>query len=159
MGKNSRKRDRRILDNRFKAMPPTSTWRVPQDGWIRSIRESLGMSATDLGNRLGIARQSILALEKSESEGRVQINSLKKAAEAMDCTLVYALVPNSSLENFVQRQIRKIAAENLKKVSHSMKLEDQEVGFNESLYDDFLKEFEDSSLIWRGDPRKPSNEI
>lgn len=155
MGKSSRKRDRRILDNRFKAMPPVSTLRVPRDGWIKSIRESLGMSATDLGNRLGIARQSILALEKSESEGRIQIDSLKKAAEAMDCTFVYALVPNTSLEDFVQRQIRKIANENLKKVSHSMKLEDQEVGFNESLYDDFLKEFEDSSLIWRSDPRKP----
>ena len=155
MGKSSRKRDRRILDNRFKAMPPVSTLRVPRDGWIKSIRESLGMSATDLGNRLGIARQSILALEKSESEGRIQIDSLKKAAEAMDCTFVYALVPNTSLEDFVQRQIRKIANENLKKVSHSMKLEDQEVGFNESLYDDFLKEFEDSSFIWRSDPRKP----
>ncbi len=159
MRKSSRKRDRRILDNRFKAMPPVSAFRAPQDGWIKSIRESLGMSATDLGNRLGIARQSILALEKSESEGRIQIDSLKKAAEAMDCTLVYALVPNSSLEDFVQRQIRKIAAENLKKVSHSMELEDQKVGFNESLYDDFLKEIEDSSLIWRSAQRKPSDEI
>ena len=159
MKRTFRKRNRRILDDRFKAMPPTSTWRVPQDGWIRSIRESLGMSATDLGDRLGIARQSILALEKSESEGKVQINSLKRAAAAIDCTLVYAIVPNSSLENFVQRQIRIIATENLKKVSHSMKLEDQEVGFNGSLYDDFLKEFEDSSLIWRSDLRKPSHEI
>lgn len=155
MGKNSRKRDRRILDNRFKAMPPASAFRVPQDGWIKSVRQSLGMSATDLGTRLGIARQSVLALEKSESEGRVQIDSLKKAAEAMDCTLIYAFLPNSSLEDFVQRQIRKLATENLKKVSHSMKLEDQEVGFNESLYDDFLREFEDSSLIWRSDPEKP----
>jgi predicted DNA-binding mobile mystery protein A len=154
MGKGSRKRDRRILDTRFKAMPPSSTWRVPKDGWIRSIRQSLGMSAMDLGNRLGIARQSILALEKSELEGRIQIDSLKKVAEAMDCTLVYALVPKSSLEDFVQKQIQKIAKENLIKVSHSMKLEDQEVGFNESLYDDFLKEFEDSSRLWRSDARK-----
>lgn len=155
MRKSFRKRDRRILDKRFKAMPPASTFRVPQDGWIKSIRESLGMSANDLGSRLGITRQSILALEKSESEGKVQIDSLKKAAEAMDCTFMYALIPNSSLEDFVQRQIRKIATENLKKVSHSMKLEDQEVVFNQSLYDDFLKEFEDSSLIWRSEPRKP----
>lgn len=154
MGKSSRKRDRRILDARLKSMPPVSAFRVPQDGWIKSIRQALGMSATDLGNRIGIAKQSILALEKSESEGRAQIDSLKKAAEAMDCTLVYALLPNSSLENFVQIQIQKLATKNLSKVSHSMKLEDQEVIANKSLYDDFLKEFEDSSLIWRTEPRK-----
>ena len=147
--RSSRRRDRRILDKKFTLMPPASAFVVPKDGWIKSIRESLGMSAADLGKRLDIARQSVLALEKSETDDRIQIESLKKAASAMDCTFVYALIPNSSLEEFVQRQVKKVAAESFQKVSHSMKLEDQEVKPNASLYDEFIKEYEDSSLIWR----------
>jgi predicted DNA-binding mobile mystery protein A len=115
------------------------------------------MSAADLGARLGITPQSILTLEKSELNGRAQMDSLKKAAEGLDCTFVYALIPNSSLEDFVQRQLRKVATEKMKKVSHSMKLEDQEVEINQSLYSELLKEFEDSPLIWRNESKISSD--
>jgi predicted DNA-binding mobile mystery protein A len=138
-------------------MRAITSFKAPSNGWIRSIRESIGMSAADLGARLGIAPQSVLTLEKSELNGRAQMDSLKKAAEALDCTFVYALIPNSSLEDFVQRQLRKVATEKLKKVSHSMKLEDQEVKFNQSLYAEFLKEFEDSPLIWRNESKISSD--
>lgn len=158
MKRSFRKRDRRILDDRFKAMPAASEFKVPQNGWIKSIRESLGMSAADLGDRLNIAPQSVLTLEKSEVEGRARMDSLKKAAKAMDCSFVYALVPNSSLEDFVQRQLKKVATEKIKKVSHSMKLEDQGVEFSQSLYNEFMKEFEDSTLIWRSDSKISPND-
>lgn len=158
MKRTFRKRDRRILDDRFKAMSGITSFKVPQNGWIKSIRESLGMSAADLGDRLGVAPQSVLTLEKSELDGRARMDSLKKAAEAMDCSFVYAMVPNTSLEDFVQRQLKKVAAEKIKKVSHSMKLEDQEAEFKQSLYAEFLKEFEDSPLIWRSDSKISSND-
>jgi len=152
-----RKRDRRILDDRFRAMPAASQFQVPQSGWIKSIRESLGMSAADLGDRLGIAPQSVLTLETSEVEGRAKMDSLKKAAKALDCSFVYAFVPNSSLENFVQRQLQEIVKEKMKKVSHSMKLENQGAEFSQSLYNEFVKEFEDSPLIWRSQSKKSAN--
>ncbi len=153
MKRSFRKRDRRILDERLKSMPPLSSFQPPQDGWIRSIRESLGMSAADLGQRIGIARQSVLTLEKSEVEGKAQLDSLRKAASALDCAFVYAFIPHSSLEEFVQRQIKTIVTEKMKKVSHSMKLEDQGAKLTESMYDAFLDELEDSPQIWRS--KKP----
>lgn len=154
MKRTFRKRDRRILDNRFKSMPPASAFAVPQTGWIRSIRESLGMSAADLGHRLGIAPQSVLTLESSEIESRARLDTLKKAAAAMDCTFVYAFLPETSLEEFVQRQIKNLVAEKMKKVSHSMKLEDQDAKLTESVYADSVKELEDSPQIWRNPPPK-----
>ena len=122
----NRARNRQILDNRLKKFPKKEEFAVPKEGWIKSIREALGMSAADLGNRLGIARQSVLTLGESESEGRAGMDSLKRAAAAMDCSFVYAFIPNSSLENILHRQIEKVVAENMRKVSHSMKLENQE---------------------------------
>ena len=48
-----------------------------------------------------------------------------RAARALDCTLVYALVPNGSLDGLVREQARKVAAETVFRVDHSMKLEGQ----------------------------------
>lgn len=148
MNQANRVRNRRILDNRLKKFPKKEEFVVPKQGWIKSIREALGMSAADLGDRLGIARQSVLTLEESESEGKARMDSLKRAAEAMDCSFVYAFIPNSSLENILHRQIEKVVAEKVKKVSYSMKLEDQSTALTDSVYLNFLKELENSSKVW-----------
>ena len=141
-------RDRRTLDNRLKKLPKKEEFIVPKLGWIKSIREALGMSAADLGDRMGIARQSVLTLEDSESDGKAGMDSLKRAAEAMDCSLVYAFLPNSSLENILRKQIEKVVAERMRKVSHSMKLEDQAAELTDSVYGSLIKELENSSKVW-----------
>lgn len=157
MNQANRVRNRRILDNRLKKFPKKEEFTVPKQGWIKNIREALGMSAADLGDRLGITRQSVLTLEESESEGRAGMDSLKRAAEAMDCSFVYAFIPNTSLENILHRQIEKVVAEKVKKVSHSMKLEDQATELTDSVYLNFLKELENSSKVWHSNnsTRKP----
>lgn len=71
--------------------------------------------------------QGIVSLERSESHGTIQLNTLRRAAEAMDCVLVYALVPRTSLTEMVDRRAREIALRALGRVSHSMALEDQQV--------------------------------
>ena len=67
----------------------------PSKGWIRTIRQALGISSGELARRLGTSRQLPLQLEKGEAEDRVTLKSLRAAANALDCDLVYALVPRS----------------------------------------------------------------
>lgn len=86
------------------------------------------MSRTQLASRLRVRPQTVESLEKSEAAGAVQLSTLRRAAEALDCTLVYALVPNTSLENAVKQRARRIAIRDLQRVAHSMKLEAQETG-------------------------------
>ena len=102
--------------------------KVPPRGWLRAVRDALGMSGVQFGRRLGIRPQSIEALEKSEANGSIQLKTLRRAAEALDCKLVYALVPNSSLEGAVRDRARKIAMRDLGRVAHTMKLEAQDTG-------------------------------
>lgn len=83
------------------------------------------MSSTQLGARLGITSPSIIELEQREASGSISMSSLLKAAEALDCTLVYALVPNSTLEETFSDQARKVAARRFHQVSHTMELEAQ----------------------------------
>ena len=101
----------------------------PRRGWLRAIRESLGMSMQQVGSAMGVTRQHVAALEKSEADHRITLRSLKLAAEAMDCELVYALVPKSgSLSDSVEERARQQAKENVLAVEHSMALENQAVG-------------------------------
>ena len=74
-----------------------------------------------------IKQPSVVAIEQSEIKGAIQLATLRRAAEAMNCTLVYALVPNDSLETFVHDQARRVARRRLQSVEHSMSLEDQNV--------------------------------
>jgi len=124
---------------------------VPPKGWIRAIRDALGMSGVQLAKRLKVSPQTIEAMEKSEAAGTIQLNTLKRAAEALDCTLVYALIPKTSLENTVRNRARQIAKAALARVSHTMKLEDQDTVFGESeaRIEDYIRHIKDRDL-WNG---------
>jgi predicted DNA-binding mobile mystery protein A len=113
------------LDERLSSFKPADRFAVPSRGWVRAIRDALGMSAVQLGKRVGVKPQSVGDFEKSEVVGTIQINSLRRIAEALDCTLVYALVPNSSLDETVRSRARAIARADLERIGHSMDLEAQ----------------------------------
>ena len=121
-------RARKRLDERLAALKPVERFQPPPKGWVRAIRDALGMSGAQLGARLDVRPQTADAIEKSEAAGTIQLNTLRRAAEALDCTLVYALVPNTSLDSAVNARARQIALRHLQRVAHTMKLEDQDTG-------------------------------
>jgi predicted DNA-binding mobile mystery protein A len=122
----SRKRARQRLDERLELLKPAERFRAPPKGWVRAIRDALGMSGVQFAARLGVQPPSVAALEASEESGSIQLKTLRRAAEGLNCTLVYALVPNDSLEDAVHARARKIALRDLGRVAHTMKLEAQE---------------------------------
>jgi predicted DNA-binding mobile mystery protein A len=56
---------------------------------------------------------------------------LKRAAEALDCEFVYALVPKIGLEATLRHQAYKVARSDLQSVSHTMHLEAQGLSVQE----------------------------
>ena len=116
------------LDGRFSELGPSTRYTTPVRGWIKAVREALGMSTAQLAKRLGIKQPSLVALEQSEAKGTIELATLRRVAVALDCTLVYALVPNTSLDDVVRARARKIARRELGRVAHTMKLEAQGTG-------------------------------
>jgi predicted DNA-binding mobile mystery protein A len=101
----------------------------PQKGWIRAIREATGITVRDMAKRLRKAPSVAAHLEGSEAEYRITLRSLREAADALGCQLVYALVPKGgSIQELAEESARAKAAENVRAVEHSMALEDQAVG-------------------------------
>lgn len=117
---------RQHLDSRLSKTQALNLQRPPQ-GWVKAIREALGMTTSQLARRLGVSQPAVVLLEQSEALGHVKLETLQRAAAALECRLVYALVPNQPLEHRVEARRREIAARQLAAVEHSMALENQAV--------------------------------
>jgi predicted DNA-binding mobile mystery protein A len=99
----------------------------PAKGWLRAIREALGMSGKQFAGRLGVAPPRITALEKNEMSGSVTIKTMQQAADALECDFVYAIIPRENLTDIVRKRALSLAAKRLGRVSHSMLLEAQQL--------------------------------
>ena len=123
---------------------------VPKNGWIRSLREALGMSSYVLADRLKCDRSNLTAMEKREKQGSITLESLEQVAQAMNCKLVYSLVPIESFDALLEKQARIVAKKKIKFINHSMRLEAQGLDARQlqTQEDDLVQE------LLQGDPKK-----
>lgn len=125
---------RKRLDDRMQPLRIMAPWMkaAPNGGWIRAIREALGMSAQDLGRRMGVSGPRVYQLEAGETSGNLNMATLSRAAAALDCELVVALVPRKPLEERVQERRMRLAKDWIRtRLLHTMSLEDQAVDFSD----------------------------
>ena len=100
------------------AMPPT--------GWIKAIRNAIGMSMQQLGNKLKVSKQGVMDIEKREKEGSITIKSLREIARVMDMQLVYGFVPNDgSLDALIEKRATELAKQIVMRTANTMNLENQ----------------------------------
>lgn len=97
----------------------------PHQGWIRAIRDSLGMTARQLAARMGIAPSRIPVIEKAEVTGSTTVRTLRQAAAAMNCTFVYAFVPIEPLDDILRQRATQRAQNDVARLNHTMRLENQ----------------------------------
>ena len=124
----------------------------PQAGWLRSLRTLLEMSNRSVAQRVGVAHPTLLKLEKSEQLGTISLASLRKAAEALDADLVYAIVPRQKLGHMIGARARALAKEQVSPIARTMALEKQ--GISEAQIKrqiaDLTKELEENPrALWR----------
>lgn len=115
---------RRQLDKRLDSLRESNFAR-PSRGWIKAIREALGMTTRQLAGRIGVAQSRAVDIEKAEITGSITLDSLRRAARALDCELVYALIPQQSLATMVEDRAASMARKRIKTARHTMELEDQ----------------------------------
>ena len=144
---------REQLDATLKRFEPLKTLVPPPGkGWIRAIRDALGMTGEQLAIRLDTNKQRIARIEQDEKLGKVTIKTLRSVAEAMDCIFVYGFVPRDSLEQTVRNQAGLIAKKRTARSNQMMRLEKQELSEKEkekaliSLIEDIMNELPKS--LW-----------
>lgn len=118
---------RRQLDKRLNVAVDVEVLARPPCGWVKAIREALGMTTAQLAKRMGVSQPRVVTLEQAEAKGAITLDSLERAARALDCRLVYALVPRQSLDALIEERALRIAQKRLQTTSHTMTLEAQGV--------------------------------
>ncbi len=144
---------RRQLDDRYESVRALGDLGRPNKGWIRAVRDALGMSGAELAARMGVSQQVVSEIERNERQSTVKLETLSRAAAAMDCELVYALVPRTTLEDSVRAQSRRKAAQHLTQVAHHGRLESQELSEAEfsSQVEELSDWFANRRGLWAGD--------
>lgn len=157
--KNNRKIQKRFLEAKFKSIPilVLNSFKTPPSGWLKAMREALGISSEALAKRIGIKSSSgVLRLEEREVSKKATIESLENAARAMDCRLVYLIIPDNeeaSLEKILSDKAYRVAEKLVRETKHTMNLEDQKAKGNDEQEQikRLAKELKDNfdSRIWK----------
>ena len=144
--KAKKKLAREQLNSALQRFRPLLEVTVPPKGWIRAIRDVLGMSARQLADRLGVAQQSVTRIEKGELTGSLTLKTMRRIADGLDCVFVYALVPRTSLADTVYKQAKRVACKRLAQASQTMTLEEQGLSKeeNEQVLSDMIEELMDN---------------
>ncbi len=115
------------VDRKILKLKKLDDMAIPPSGWIYAIRQALGMSLRQLGERMGMTPQSVKENETREKDGNISLNVLRQFGKSLDMKLVYGFIPGQgSLEKMIEKRATEIAREIVNRTSVSMKLEDQE---------------------------------
>jgi predicted DNA-binding mobile mystery protein A len=98
---------------------------TPSEGWLRTVRKALGMSGAQLGRKLDVTRGAVSINEKAELSGGITIKTMQQMAESMGCRFVYAVVPETDVEDILIKRARLKAMKRVRKASVHMALENQ----------------------------------
>ncbi len=143
---------RRHLDDELGRIRLLGDIDAPQDGWLRGIRYALGMSTIDVARRAGVTGPAVTQAERSERDGTIRLETLRRFAAAMDCRVVYALVPAAPLEEAVRERARALARDELGRVGRTMSLEAQDVAVSDARVDELARRLVDRAGLWRDPP-------
>lgn len=143
---------RKNIDKRLIEIRNSQSLVRPPRGWIKAIREALGMSSKQLAKRMGVSQPRASEIEKNEVADSLTLDTLQRAANALECQLVYAFIPRKPLQDLVEERADKLARMRLQATSHSMALEDQSVNEadTQSQLSDLVKKLAESegSVLW-----------
>lgn len=108
---------------------------LPPEGWIRTVRKALNMSGAQLARRLGVSRALVSNSEKAELSGSVTLKHLRQMAEAMECRLVYAIVPEQTVKEILTQRATTKASRRVGETSKEMALEAQALSEEQILFE------------------------
>jgi predicted DNA-binding mobile mystery protein A len=145
-------RSRKLLDGHFDEWQQLRAIPRPPRGWVRAVREALGMSAAVVAARMGTTAGAVIRLEQSEAADRIRLDTLRRAADALGCDLVYLLVPRRPLTTVLRDRAGELARRQVEAVEQTMRLEDQATGKGKEMQDQLAEQLLERGGLWSDAP-------
>jgi predicted DNA-binding mobile mystery protein A len=121
----------RQLDHTFERLAPLRSVDRPRKGWLKVIREALGMTGEQVAERLEVTKSMVSKYERAERDETITLATLRRVASALDAELMYAVLPRKSIEELRRERALTAARRRVQSVHQSMALEDQAVSAEE----------------------------
>ncbi len=121
----------RQLDHTFERLAPLRSVARPRKGWLKVIREALGMTGEQVAERLEVTKSMVSKYERAELDETITLATLRRVASALDAELMYAVLPRKSIEELRRERALTAARRRVQSVHQSMALEDQAVSAEE----------------------------
>lgn len=115
------------LDQHLLKIKANQAEALPSEGWVRTIRKTLGMTLKQLAKRLCVDPSRVVKIETSELEGAVTLRTMRDVAEQLHCHFAYQFIPKTSLENDIKNRAKELAEITVKRTAHTMDLENQSI--------------------------------
>ncbi|WP_300455627.1 mobile mystery protein A [Desulfobacula sp.] len=154
MRKKQKKIIREQLDDTLNRFSTIASVNRPMNGWIRAIRDALGMNMRQFADRLGVSKSRIPRIEQDEITGSLTLKTMNRVADKLDCVFVYGFVPRTSLDDTVRKQASIISQKRMNRLMHTMNLEAQGLSSKNAkkAFNNMVEEIIDSpSLLWEKD--------
>jgi predicted DNA-binding mobile mystery protein A len=137
------------IDRRIEALRSVKEKANVRGGWIKYMRQALGLTLQELATLVSLPASNISQAEKREVEGKISLELLRKLANAMDCDVVYSFVPKKDIRTFINDKAMEKARATLLNADLHMKLEDQKVtGPEDERIARLAKKFIEKGDIW-----------
>jgi predicted DNA-binding mobile mystery protein A len=154
MRKKQKKIIREQLDDTLSRFSAIASVNRPMKGWIRAIRDALGMNMRQFAERLGVSKSRIPRIEQDEITGSLTLKTMNRVADKLDCIFVYGFVPRTSLNDTVRKQAVIVTQRRMKRLMHTMNLEAQGLSSKNTkrAFNNIVEEIIDSpSMLWEKD--------
>ena len=154
MRKKQKKIIREQLDDTLSRFSTIASVNRPMKGWIRAIRDALGMNMRQFADRLGVSKSRIPRIEQDEITGSLTLKTMNRVADKLDCVFVYGFVPRTSLDDTVRKQASIIAQKRMNRLMHTMSLEAQGLSSKNAkkAFNNMVEEIIDlPSMLWEKD--------
>ncbi len=154
MKKKQKKIIREQLDDTLSYFSSSASVNRPMKGWIRAIRDALGMNMRQFAERLGVSKSRIPRIEQDEITGSLTLKTMNRVADTLDCVFFYGFVPRTSLEDTVRKQAMMVTQKRMNRLMHTMNLEAQGLSSNDAkkAFNNMVDEIIDSpSVLWEKD--------
>lgn len=108
----------------------------PLQGWIKTIRELLGMTSIQFSKKLKVSQPRLAVIEKNEKN--LKLSTMEKIADELNCDFVYALVPRENVNDIIYNRAKQKALNIVTKVNNNMSLENQ-LSDNKEILEDTIE--------------------
>jgi DNA-binding transcriptional regulator YiaG len=98
---------RKRLDLEFKPFRQAGMEKHPTNAVLRALRKALRIHAPVIAATIGRSTSTVFAMEVREVKGSLTVREMVRYADAMDCKVVYGIVPKGgrTLEELYQERL------------------------------------------------------